>query len=207
MTNAAALIPWSFPPPDPKRRLFLVPPPPPPADFEEVALPYRKDIFRAAMSLLRNRDEAEDLTQDVFLHAWRSYDRFEPGTNCRAWLFGILFHRVHHHRRRQSRMVLGDWVEAAAAKIPAPEAKGDSITDEDLSAALAQLPEKFRQILLLADVEEYAYREIAAMLSIPIGTVMSRLSRARVQLRHTLKAGGHTPKSLGCTASSRTSSL
>ncbi len=170
-------------------------------------MPYRKDVFRAALSMLRNRDDAEDLTQDVFLHAWRSFSRFEPGTNCRAWLFGILFHRAHHHRRAQSRLVLGDWVEEAARAIPATEPRAEAIADEDLLAALAQLPEKFRRIVLLADVEEYTYREVASMVCIPIGTVMSRLSRARLQLRKALTADVHRRSSADYSGASRTSSL
>lgn len=170
-------------------RLFLVPPSHR-ARFEAEAMPQRPTIERAARALLRNASEAEELTQDVYFHAWRSFGRFEPGTNCRAWLFGILFHRLYHYRRQRARLVFGEWVEEAARKMPAPEPARDEIADEGLLAALAKLPERFRRVLLLADVEEYSYKEVAEKLAVPIGTVMSRLSRARQQMRRTLDGRG-----------------
>ena len=152
-------------------------------EFEAAALPHLNDIYRTAVGMLRNPTEAEDLAQDVYLHAWKSFHRFQAGTNCRAWLFKILFHRLHHHRRKWFRMPLGldDTVLEAtlAAEPPVP----DGITDEEVLAAIARVPEDFREVLLLADVEEFAYKEIAETLGIPIGTVMSRLSRGRKLLR------------------------
>ena len=175
-------------------RLFLVPPSRQ-ARFETEAMPQRPAIERAARALLRNAAEAEELAQDVFFHAWRSFDRFEPGTNCRAWLFGILFHRLYHYRRERARLVYGEWVEEAAAKMPAPEPAAEGIADKRLLAALAKLPERFRRVLLLADIEEYSYKEVAEKLAVPIGTVMSRLSRARERMRRTMEGWGAATRS------------
>ena len=184
MTNPGVLSSGAAPP---RPRLFLVPPTRQ-ARFEAEAMPQRETIERAARSLTRNAAEGEELAQDVFFHAWRSFDRFEPGTNCRAWLFGILFHRLYHYRRQRARLVFGEWAEEAAAKMAAPAPVAEGIADKRLLTALAKLPERFRRVLLLADVEEYSYKEVAAALAVPIGTVMSRLSRAREQMRRTMMA-------------------
>ncbi len=155
--------------------------------FEAEALPWRGEIYRAALAALRNRDEAEELTQDVFFQAWRSFDRFAEGTNCRAWLRGILFHRLLHHRRRAARLVFGERAEAAIERLEAPRTHHDGLLSPALARALAELPAPFRAVLLLADVHEFAYKEIAARLGIPAGTVMSRLSRARRRMRALLE--------------------
>lgn len=192
MTRPFALIPPR--PPQPGRP-FLVPPGAAAIRmrrFEQEALPFRPDVARAARSLVRERDAAEDLTQEVFFQAWRSFDRFETGTNCRAWLFAILFHRLWHLRRRQSRLVYGEPPADIAAPVPQETAIGSPV----LAEALAALPVPLRAVVWLADVEEYSYKEIAARLSIPCGTVMSRLSRGRARLRSALlAAGSQTPSS------------
>jgi len=148
------------------------------------ALPHLDDIFRAASRLIGNRTEAEDLVQDVYLQAWRSFHRFELGTNCRAWLFKILFNKLHHyHRARYRSKFVKDaeefLEEIATYEPPVP----DHIGDGDILRALDKLPPSYREAILLADVQEFAYREIAEILNIPIGTVMSRLSRGRKLLR------------------------
>jgi RNA polymerase sigma-70 factor (ECF subfamily) len=156
-------------------------------DFESAALPYLKELFRTAVRLTGNRTEAQDIVQNVYLQAWRSFHRFEPGTNCRAWLFKILMNELRHHRRRMNtnREVEDDGtVVGNTAWIgPVP----DELTDEDVLSALDALPDEFREVILLADVEEFAYKQIAEILDIPVGTVMSRLSRGRRQLRLKLK--------------------
>ena len=151
-------------------------------------MPHLADLYRTASLLLRDRHEAEDLIQDTYLEAWKSFHRFEMGTNCRAWLFKIMFHRLHHVRRRlvkTSRVVTIDdpdgQVELAAEPVVPQE-----IRDEDVLNALAKVAVEFRDIVLLADVEEFSYREIAETLRIPLGTVMSRLSRGRKLLRQEL---------------------
>jgi RNA polymerase sigma-70 factor (ECF subfamily) len=155
--------------------------------FEAEAIPHTNDLFRTAARMMADRSRAEDVVQEVFLQAWTSFDRFEPGTNCRAWLFKILFHCVNHHRRKWFRFPLmtekQEFIEANLTYAPpVPE----HLTDEDILAALDSIPADFRAVVLLADVEEFAYKEVAEILSIPIGTVMSRLSRGRKLLRERL---------------------
>jgi RNA polymerase sigma-70 factor, ECF subfamily len=154
------------------------------ARFESEAMPHLPDIFRTANRILGERGRAEDVIQEVYLQAWKSFGRFEAGTNCRAWLFKILFHCASHHRRKWFRFPLlkeaDDFVEAnLVAQAPIPE----SLTDEDVLAALDRVPADFRAVVLLVDVEEFSYKEAAEILSVPIGTVMSRLSRGRKLLR------------------------
>ena len=156
-------------------------------DFESAALPHLDDIYRTAVHPLRDANEAEDLAQDVYLQAWKSFDRFQPGTNCRAWLFQILFHRLHHHRRKWFPMRFMERDEhvlenAAPYEPPVPE----ELTDKEVLAALEKVPQDFREVLLLTDVHELSYKEAAAALGIPVGTVMSRLSRGRKALRNQL---------------------
>jgi RNA polymerase sigma-70 factor (ECF subfamily) len=153
-------------------------------DFESVALPYFDDLYRTAARVLGDRSEAEDLVQEAYLQAWKSFHRFEAGTNCRAWLFKILFHVIHHHRRKWFNIKLIKESDAILEEVltyepPIPE----HITDEDILLALDKVPEEFREVLLLSDVQEFSYKEIADTLQIPIGTVMSRLSRGRKVLR------------------------
>lgn len=157
------------------------------AEFESAAIPHLHDLYRAAMAMFRNPAEAEDVVQEVFFEAWRSFSRFEPGTNCRAWLFKILMHKASHHRRKWFRRMkeapLDDVLENTVEAIPSIP---DGLTDEVLLGALGRLPDAFRDILILADVQEFAYKEIADIQQVPIGTVMSRLSRARAALRREL---------------------
>ena len=149
-------------------------------EFERVALPYVAELYRTPRAALGGGQEAEHVVQDTYLEAWKSFHRFERGTNSRAWLHKILVHRMHHHRRKwgawRSRLETEGQLENTAVRQP-PVA--DDIRDEDMLAALERLPEPFRTVLLLADVQEFSYQEIAGMLQVPIGTVMSRLSRAR----------------------------
>ena len=157
------------------------------SEFEAAALPHLSDIYRTATRLLSDSTRAEDVMQEVYLQAWKSFDRFETGTNCRAWLFKILFNTLHHYRRKwfNIRMVKEseEVIEQTAAYTPSvPE----RITDEEVLAALAEVPEDFRSVVLLVDVEEFSYKESAGILNIPIGTVMSRLSRGRKLLRERL---------------------
>jgi len=156
-------------------------------EFEAAAMPHMRDIYRTAARLLGDEPGADDVVQDVFLQAWKSFDQFEPGTNCRAWLYKILFHTLNHYRRKwlNIRMVkesdqILDLTPAAGPPIP------EHITDEDMLAALCEVPQDFRAVVLLTDVEEFSYKEAAGILNVPIGTVMSRLSRGRKMLREKL---------------------
>lgn len=154
------------------------------ADFEAAALPHLDDLFRTALRLTGDRTEAEDLVQEAYLQAWKSFHRFELGTNCRAWLFKILFHVTHHYRRKifnfktvkESEEVLEETV-AYEPQVP------EELSDEEVLAAFRKLPEPYREVVLLADVQEFSYKEVADTLHIPVGTVMSRLSRGRKLLR------------------------
>lgn len=155
--------------------------------FEAEAMPHLNDIFRAATRVLGDSTRAEDVAQEVYLQAWKSFHRFEPGTNCRAWLFKILFHCVNHHRRKWFRFpLLKETEEFVEANLTQPEPIPEHLTDADILAALDRIPADFRAVILMVDVEEFAYKEAAEILSIPIGTVMSRLNRGRKLLREHL---------------------
>jgi RNA polymerase sigma-70 factor (ECF subfamily) len=156
-------------------------------DFEAVALPHLDELYRTARRMTGSPTEAEDVVQETYLQAWKSFHRFESGTNCRAWLHKILFHVVQHHRRKSFRLVLNkddeDTIEENLTyEPPIPE----EVTDDDVLAAFEKIPAHYREVVLLADVHEFAYREIAETLSIPLGTVMSRLNRGRNLLRQEL---------------------
>jgi RNA polymerase sigma-70 factor, ECF subfamily len=166
-------------------------------EFEAAAMPHLNDLFRTALRVLGDRSEAEDLVQEAYLQAWKSFHRFEPGTNCRAWLFKILFNVIHHHRRKwynfKSIKESDDILEETLAyEPPVPE----HLTDEEVLIAFGKVPEVYREVVLLADVQELSYKEVAENLSIPVGTVMSRLSRGRKFLRAELSefAAGYRTK-------------
>jgi RNA polymerase sigma-70 factor (ECF subfamily) len=155
--------------------------------FEAEAMPHLNDLFRTALRMTRDRGQADDVTQEVYLQAWRSFERFEAGTNCRAWLYKILFHCVSHHRRKWFRFpLLKEKEEFLEANLIQPASVAEQVTDGEILNALDEIPAEFRSVVLLVDVEEFAYKEVAGILSIPIGTVMSRLSRGRGLLRKRL---------------------
>jgi len=155
--------------------------------FETAALPHLNDLFRTATRLLGNPTEAEDIVQETYLLAWKSFDRFEPGTDCRAWLFAIMFNAVRHYRRKWfDRKVTGGADEILENSLAYAPPVPEEISDEDILSALDAIPGDFRAVVLLADVQEFSYKEIAAILKVPVGTVMSRLSRGRGLLRTAL---------------------
>jgi len=160
-------------------------------DFSAEVLQFLEPLFATAMRLTRNRADAEDLVQDTFVKAFRHAGQFKRGTNLRAWLYTILHNTWRNRRRDASRDTVevdSDQVEQAAAggggePVETPERiLMRSTLDADLQAALDELPEAFRQAIWLRDVEEFTYAEIAEMLNVPIGTVMSRISRGRRML-------------------------
>ena len=156
--------------------------------FEAEAMPHMNDLYRAATRVLGESARAEDVVQEVYLQAWKSFHRFEAGTNCRAWMFKILFHCINHHRRKWFRFPLlketGEFLESNLTYAPSiPE----HLTDEDILAAMDKIPSDFRNVVLLVDVEEFSYKDAADILGVPIGTVMSRLSRGRRSLRARLE--------------------
>ena len=172
------------------------------ADEQEVfaaqVLDFLAPLYAAALRLTRNRADAEDLVQDTFVKALRFSGRFTPGTNLKAWLYTILHNTWRNRRRDASRDAVevdSEQVEQAAAgagggePVETPERiLMRSTLDADLQAALDELPEAFRQTVWLRDVEEFTYAEIAEMLNVPIGTVMSRISRGRRMLFEKLSA-------------------
>ena len=152
--------------------------------FEQEAMPHVDRLFRHAMWLERNRTEAEDLVQETLVQALQSFNRFAPGTNCRAWLLSILHHVRSNRQRKYGRLIVDSDVEERIANtIPFVPPVPDRLTDEDVLRALRQIPPHHQEAILLCDVEELTYKEIAATLGIPIGTVMSRLHRGRELLR------------------------
>lgn len=158
-------------------------------EFVETALEHYPSVFRVARFLARETSVAEDLTQEVFLRAWSSFQRFQRDMSCRAWLIGILYNVWSHERRRRVHTPVVFNSDAAAANVllytpPIPE----KLTDEEMLAAFESLPLEMQEVLRLADLEALKYREIAALLEIPLGTVMSRLNRARHRLREALAA-------------------
>src|SRR4051794_25795918 len=155
--------------------------------FETEAMPHVERLFRHAMWLERNRAEAEDLVQETLVQALQSFHRFSSGTNCRAWLITILQHVRSNRRRKQGRVIVDANVDERVANVvPFVPPVPDHLTDEDILLALEQIPALHQEVILLCDVEGLSYKEIAAALEIPIGTVMSRLHRGRELLRSAL---------------------
>jgi len=150
--------------------------------FEAEALGFTDQLYRVALRLCRNSAKAEDLVQETYLQAWRSFHRFELGTNLRAWLYKIMFN-VYYSGQRKERLHLVPAEETIAETIAYDPPTPQHLTEEEVLAALERLPRDFQIPIMLADVEELSYREIADVMEIPIGTVMSRLHRGRKTLR------------------------
>ena len=172
------------------------------ADFSSAALEFLDALYAAALRLTRNADQAQDLVQDTYLKAIRARQSFASGTNLKAWLYTILHNTWRNRRRDRARARVefdSDLAEQAAetgaadwpvTPFESPETLLMRNTiDADLQRALDALPESFREAVWLRDVDELSYQEIAEALAIPIGTVMSRLSRGRKQLYEALKDG------------------
>jgi RNA polymerase sigma-70 factor, ECF subfamily len=151
-------------------------------EFEGAALAYADQLFRVALRLCREPGKAEDLVQEAYLQAWRSFHRFELGTNLRAWLFKIMFN-TYYSNQRKARLQLVPVEETLAETLTYDPPTPARLTDEDVLGALERLPRDFQIPVVLADVEELSYREVAEALEIPLGTVMSRLHRGRKLLR------------------------
>jgi RNA polymerase sigma-70 factor (ECF subfamily) len=152
-------------------------------DFERIAMPHSRSLLRVAYRLVSNSPAAEDLVQETMLAGWRSFHQFRPETNVRAWLFRILINKFRSQGRKMRR-------ESLTAPLPEEARACDPGLDDamEISRALGSLEVEHRTVLLLAAVEGFTCREIAEILAIPIGTVMSRLSRGRQALRSILVA-------------------
>jgi len=168
------------------------------ARFERDVLPLLPNLYGAALRLTRNPQDAEDLVQEAFLRAFRGFGSFQEGTNLRAWMYRILtntFINSYRKKQRQPLTVADDEIEdwylydklgESGVEASAETEVLEKIPDEDVQRALEALPENFRMAVLLADVEGFSYKEIAEILDIPIGTVMSRLHRGRKALQKAL---------------------
>jgi RNA polymerase sigma factor (sigma-70 family) len=157
------------------------------AQFARQAEPHFAVLSRGSRRLARNAADAEDLLQDTLLHAYAGFRSFQEGSNLRAWLFRILYNRwVSTHRARQSRpseVLADDLTERDVASRSAEAEVLDVLPDNDIKVAFAALPSGFREAVYYADIEGYTYAETAAILGVPLGTVMSRASRGRQRLR------------------------
>jgi RNA polymerase sigma-70 factor (ECF subfamily) len=167
-------------------------------NFERDAMPLAPQLYGAAVRMTRNAADAEDLVQETFLKAYRAYDTFEEGTNLKAWLYRILTNTFINNYRRETRRPqetdLGELEDlylfrrlsretSATSSTSAEEQLLEGLVEEDIKEAIESLPENFRMVVLLADLEGFSYKEIADILEIPIGTVMSRLHRGRKALQ------------------------
>ena len=168
------------------------------AEFAELAMPYMDQLYSAALRMTRNPADAEDLVQETYLRGYRGFGGFKAGTNLRAWLFKILtntyINTYRAKKRRPDETALDDTedyvlyrriggLEAASAERTPESEVLDAMPDDAVKRALEALPEQFRMAVLLADVEGFSYKEIAKIMDVPVGTVMSRLHRGRKQLQ------------------------
>lgn len=171
------------------------------AQFEALLAPWLDPLYASAVRLTRNEGNAEDLVQDAVMRAWRFFDKFEPGTNFRAWIFKILTNTfINGYRRTTRERALQDEserqsVEASFFSADVTERAQnpeeylvDRALSEDVLKAIDALPVDFRMVVILADLQEFSYKEIAEILDVPVGTVMSRLFRGRKQLQKLLLA-------------------
>ena len=172
-----------------------------PATFAEQAMPLMSSLYTAALRMTRNPADAEDLVQETYLKAYRAFASFQEGTNLKAWLYRILTNTyINAYRAKKRRPEQADvddvedlylyrhlgGLEGATAGRSAEDELLDHLTEGEVKEAIEELPEQFRMAVLLADVEGFSYKEIAEILDIPIGTVMSRLHRGRRALEKRL---------------------
>lgn len=162
-------------------------------EFEREAVPHMDALYNFALKMTGDSDDANDLLQETYLKAFRFFDKFEKGTNCKAWLFSIMKNTFINTYRKQSKepdKVDYEDVENFYENIKASSTDDahlekeifDNLLDDELSEAISGLPEDFRTVILLCDIEGYSYEEIADFVDIPVGTVRSRLHRARKML-------------------------
>lgn len=167
--------------------------------FEQTALPYLDAIYTAALRLAHNSDDAKDLLQETVLRAYRGFHQFKPGTNCRAWLLTILYNTFRTAYRRgdrerpaisseefEQKVETRSFVEPSLSDDP-ERIIGDRMNGRLIEQALESIPKEFREALLLVDLHEMNYQEVAEALSVPVGTVKSRVSRGRALMRYAIE--------------------
>ena len=170
-------------------------------EFATDAMQHAPQLFSTALRMTRNRSDAEDLVQETFIKAWRSFDTYQQGTNLRAWLFRIMtntfINRYNARKRRPEETELDEVEELflfrrigafdqSGIAMSAEDQTMQLFTDDEVKSALEELPEQFRLPVLLSDVDGFSYKEIAEILDVPIGTVMSRLHRGRKSMQKAL---------------------
>ena len=170
-------------------------------DFANDAMSHAPQLFSTAMRMTRNRADAEDLVQETFVKAWRAFDSYQQGTNLRAWLFRIMtntyINKYNAKQRRPDEVELDEveelylfrrlgTIDQSRINPSAEDQMMELFTDDEVKAAIEELPEAFRMPVLLSDVDGFSYKEIAEMLDVPIGTVMSRLHRGRKAMQKRL---------------------
>ncbi len=168
-------------------------------EFERIALPFLDSLYNTAYRLARNAQDAEDLVQETYFKAYRSFEQFTPGTNLKAWLFKILKNTfINEYRKRQNAPPESDFADVeetfeaqirpeGSERIKNPEEEAlERALDENVQLALDRLPPDYRIAVVLADLEGFSYKEIAEILEVPVGTVMSRLYRGRKLLEEVL---------------------
>jgi RNA polymerase sigma-70 factor, ECF subfamily len=170
------------------------------ADFERVAIPHLPSLYTAALYLTKEEHEAEDLVQETYLRAYRFFHKFEPGTNCRAWLLSIQRHLfINGYRQRKAQPVFLDWEKIEHDYESFVMSQGNTeqtnpehilsshVMGKEIEEALKGLPEEFRTAIVLVDIDELTYEEAAEIMECPIGTVRSRLCRGRRILQLALR--------------------
>lgn len=167
--------------------------------FEQAAMPFVDALYNTAYRMTRNAEDAEDLVQETYLKAYKHFDKFDPGTNLKAWLFKIMKNTfINNYRKSKRQPPKSDFTaieeafesrvsDEAAGKIRNPEEDLlENVLDEDVQRAIDALPDDYRMAVLLADLESFSYKEIAEILEVPLGTVMSRLYRGRKLLEEAM---------------------
>ena len=163
------------------------------ATFEKEAMPHLDTVFRHAAWWAQDRAMAEDLTQETYMQALKSFADYTAGTNCRAWLLKILYHLNHNRCYIAARLkMIDNFDDRLFDTFAHEESMPQNLTDECILQTLEILPLRFQEVIILSDVEEFSYKEIAALLNVPIGTVMSRLHRGRRLLRTALAVYAQT---------------
>ncbi len=172
-------------------------------DFSSGTLPYRDQLYKTALRMTRSKEETEDLLQETYLKAYRYYDRFEEGTNLKAWLFRIMknsFINSYRRRKQLPQHVEFDELQEGFEETLTPPARADYLhpeadvmageMDHEVRDALVDLPHDYKMAVLLVDIYGFTYQEVADMLAVPVGTVMSRLYRGRKKMERALLSYG-----------------